>query len=854
MTSTSTTESRLRDRRSNVVPLLLSSFPAPPSHLPVPPLPQPIPSPTNPPLSLPPASPLPQSPRDTLMFISATRSRRASKLSVRSTSTYSYRDSTATIATIGSNASGSNSSAPSLSPSVSVTPLDSSTSNRSLRSSPSNGSLSVPIMFRHPDKSPKIAPRIREEDSADLTRMTLDEIPRHSHMPEPDLGVSDDEKVLDFATTLSYRRHRSTGNDSISSIDMQDLPPLQEDELGATPLSAPAAFVPRSSLRTQRRRSQTESLNKDKDLPPIPPASAPPAPRPGAESPDICTILASTPRPRRKSAGAGTSRSRSRSRVAVRRQVSEGLAPRRTSARSFRSSGTASVRVDSPSELAYAQDAMAAVEPWNEDSFIEDYGKPLDKTGTPLEIFDREEEERLDRELEGEGSDSDSSLDIHTPLPNLMLRDGLLSPNSKLLPPGSRTISPQPSLMSDRPGSFMSVASTVGTIMTKSGIYKDQRDTEKRRTRHRDGKLLKGGIGLTTGLGWSDSEDEGAPSPLTRKLSSHTLSRKSLPSSLRSSHPLTRASSDTAADSSWMGDPYASKSVVKGRTSLPSASSPRRLPASSEHRMSSASNTSSLGVQSRASVSSLHSSSSLRSTSSSRFVNAQLSHINEREESGVDSPSSASSTSLQMPPTPIGLDDVTMRSSPASFAPSIRKLHPDLQARHLRELDQSRASRSHMSTSPPSAMRRVVPRPLRLPQDSAYRPSVSVSSSNRSSSGSSTGGDSRIRTPSSGLQRAPTRALHAPALGMAQSDSTLHVASPMSSPLHSPLPSPVPGTPPTRPSMTPPAIKRPRTGTGMTYRSSSNQNLRPSLMRMPSSKSLKISATVEIPVPCKPPT
>ena len=40
--------------------------------------------------------------------------------------------------------------------------------------------------------------------------------------------------------------------------------------------------------------------------------------------------------------------------------------------------------------------------------------------------------------------------------------------------------------------------------MTKSGIIKDERDTVTRRVRHRDGKLLRGGIGLTTGLGWSD--------------------------------------------------------------------------------------------------------------------------------------------------------------------------------------------------------------------------------------------------------------------------------------------------------------------------------------------------------------
>lgn len=40
--------------------------------------------------------------------------------------------------------------------------------------------------------------------------------------------------------------------------------------------------------------------------------------------------------------------------------------------------------------------------------------------------------------------------------------------------------------------------------MTKSGVMKDARDTPRRRVRHRDGRLLKGGIGLTTGLGWSD--------------------------------------------------------------------------------------------------------------------------------------------------------------------------------------------------------------------------------------------------------------------------------------------------------------------------------------------------------------
>ena len=104
-----------------------------------------------------------------------------------------------------------------------------------------------------------------------------------------------------------------------------------------------------------------------------------------------------------------------------------------------------------------------------------------------------------------------------------MVRHGLLSPNSKLLP-GAASRSSTP--MDGRPGSMLSVVSNgtyslllfltvltyadaffssyLASVMTKSGVAKDERDTPMRRVRHRDGKLLRGGIGLTTGLGWSD--------------------------------------------------------------------------------------------------------------------------------------------------------------------------------------------------------------------------------------------------------------------------------------------------------------------------------------------------------------
>ena len=91
-----------------------------------------------------------------------------------------------------------------------------------------------------------------------------------------------------------------------------------------------------------------------------------------------------------------------------------------------------------------------------------------------------------------------------------MLRDGLISPRSKVITALDS---------SKRPGSAVSTSKLaiypisaqskfsfdlLASLRTKTGLFKDDRDTFKRRRRHRDGKLLRGGIGLTTGLGWSD--------------------------------------------------------------------------------------------------------------------------------------------------------------------------------------------------------------------------------------------------------------------------------------------------------------------------------------------------------------
>lgn len=138
---------------------------------------------------------------------------------------------------------------------------------------------------------------------------------------------------------------------------------------------------------------------------------------------------------------------------------------------------------------------------------------------------------------------------------------------------------------------------------TKTGLYKDDRDTLKRRTRHRDGRLLRGGVGLTTGLGWSDrcvnvsplhffsrrclrrcaySEDEDSPSPLTRRLSSMALSRAPSVASMKSQSgagpsPLSRTQSTVSADGIWTR-----QSSMRSSTLSTGSSASTRLPSTRE--------------------------------------------------------------------------------------------------------------------------------------------------------------------------------------------------------------------------------------------------------------------------------
>ncbi|KAF5325457.1 hypothetical protein D9619_009524 [Psilocybe cf. subviscida] len=549
---------------------------------------------------------------------------------------------------------------------------------------------------------------------------------------------------------------------------------------------------------------------------------------------------------------------------------------------------------------------------------------------------------------EDAGGDSDSSLDLHTPLPNLMVRHGLLSPHSKLLPAASRSNTPYANGQENRPGSTMSLVSSA-SLVTKSGIIKDERDTPMRRVRHRDGKLLAGGIGLTTGLGWSDSEDEDAPSPLTHRLSTLNLSRRSSASSVMPSsssrhggkphHPLARSYSSGAllesdhkyhefgtlgeedeeddygvvskssmhGSDQWGSGPRRSSSgaisgsskskgvqgkamtgappptawqgrkstttSIGSRTSVTSSVGSRnslatddggKTPPSSGSRMRLPSS----GANSAASASAVAATSRLSSTSS-RSTPYSGAHITTplRRPSGDDqlhTPSSTASTlSLPMPTTPKDTDSLssagaTQTSFPVS-TPGQKLMYnknkslPPLPAGGLKKTPSAASSKSTGSsaianTASTSTVTFAAPTPTPSagPASKFAFPRARTFSATASQSASPAGSTSPVVRPlqlprHAGARvngdRAAVPVPSIPSLSQQSSRSGLRTPSLTSVQLSSNVPSP--SSPPSSPML---SHAKPRTGTGMAYRSSSSFG---SKMRAP--LALSSSASTNIP-------
>ncbi|KAJ7449609.1 hypothetical protein FB451DRAFT_1530923 [Mycena latifolia] len=411
----------------------LAAFPEPPTFIPVSPATPAFPAPPaspNPPPSRPPAAPLPPVPgpsrisdTDTLLFLQSTapsRSRRSSRLSNRDSVASNRSDSLLSVST------------------------------GSLRSSPQTPSSAAQSLH-----SPSLAFSIDEH--AELPDDLLESTPLQDIQKAP-LDDDDDLALDDLTVSVPPVMPSSSAHRAARSTPPRTSTPRRES------IALSSVAIPTTDSDTE---PDFDALTPAQDL--------------RAPSPDIQSILATTPRPRLSS-------------------------------------------------ISRRQTPQPYDEPWEED-FIDDYGhvrgssiySAASKASGPYAFGYPEQDDPDGQSLDGdddhmlwdEPNDSDSDIDLHTSLPQLMLHHGFLSPRSKLV--SNAASSASLALPSPASAAFPSTDS----------LLRDTRDTPKRRVRHRDGKTLRGGIGLTTGLGWSDSEDEDAPSALTRRISSLNLNRSS---------------------------------------------------------------------------------------------------------------------------------------------------------------------------------------------------------------------------------------------------------------------------------------------------------------------------------------
>ncbi|KAI9464064.1 hypothetical protein BJY52DRAFT_1184460 [Lactarius psammicola] len=860
------------------VPVLLNEFPVPPSFIP-----QNITSSSlqNPPPSLPPSLPLPPVPgpsplseQDLFHITAATRESVVSVASGSSGPSPNPASAVVTTQPPGRQRTGS------------VT----STSTNSVRSySSSNGSLSVPLPSyvttraanpdhsKFPPVSVAVNPAILEDDeffSVDpvehvLTHTSLADIPRATPSPLP------------------YPGHEpALHNEPISSIDMRDLPALQDDD--TTDLDSQAhdlhvqmraerskSFTHKLRVRqavSQTRRNSSPTGSQDPERTPSlirrhrvrnsfggpdrEPPAFPATPRPDrsdrASSPDIATIIAATPRPRRRSE---TSSTRSRSRSQSRPRVPKSLpGSRRTSAvgrlslfslpdETPRRQSEGSANLASRSLLAYANRPSGDDGLWNDDSFVEDYGVVIGGGDGGFPSVPDEEEA---------AGESDSSIDLHTPLP----WDAFAA--LEIAASEFRADSFMVATDGNRPGS------TVSASTPKSGIFKDERDTIRRRVRHRDGRLLRGGIGLTTGLGWSDSEDEDAPSPLTKRISNLTLSRQSSATSVKTGprtsrshpHPLSRSFSSDAKV-----HPSNSTQNLR-RTVVP--------PTSWQRRNRAAASTLSVSIPEHESPEFTSSQARFSEPPYSRVDSSADSQSNDQ----VRTPSSSSTQSLPGPITPDVADltaphsapvrlwdrDKTLPPLPLSRGPSIANLRPTESSSDMKDLtsklsatllSQSISSGSELSdpvvvssqtprvqqfyTAPTPRASRSTPRPLQL---SASLGAVIQPGEPASKQGLLLGYNRQLHDQ----QRA--RALSGPSSSVSAGQRySVRPLSSMKSPGFSRSESMDLSLEPGEPRL------RPRTGTGMVYKKSSTSLTRAaadvqaqSRLRMPSERTSTVAS------------
>ncbi|ELU39795.1 hypothetical protein AG1IA_06175 [Rhizoctonia solani AG-1 IA] len=384
---------------------------------------------------------------------------------------------------------GSLSSATTASTTSLITPVSPPTTNTLLTpmSPPKQLKLkgSLGLSLRIPSRSPSPSP-IPDllKDYRDSASYPLEAAYRESSIFPPSYRESG---VLPLSTDLAVPTRSSSRSASPSPIQPTRQRPGARARI-------------HSDLAPPSPRSSTEAVGShdhgDVDVPPIRPSlesqttprpniaraaspSAPTSPelnRPA--SPDIAYILRTTPRPTRKlSIGSVASSSTTGRRLA-------GPAPPSSFRRPMpsRSGSLASVpsRSSSSAGMSHGYAATAS-------------SAGFDVQGAGPEVFFGEQYD---------SEDSDSDLDLSTPL-HMMLRAGLLSPRSTII---TEAIESAP------------VATVNGKLSARGEALRAKGEKvwkaeARRKVRHRDGQNLRDGVGLTTGLGWSDRRAVSSPPP-----------------------------------------------------------------------------------------------------------------------------------------------------------------------------------------------------------------------------------------------------------------------------------------------------------------------------------------------------
>ncbi|CAE6443206.1 unnamed protein product [Rhizoctonia solani] len=415
--------------------------------------------------------------------------------------------------------------------------------------------LSLRIPSRSPSPSPIPDVLMDYRDSVSYPAQTNEAAYRESSIFPPSYRESG---VLPRSTELSVPSHPGSRSPSPSPVQPTRQRPgararIHSDLAPPSPRSSTEALASHDHeqvdvppVRPSLESQTTPRPNIARAAPPSLPTSPEPT-RPA--SPDIAYILRTTPRPTRKSSiGSMASSSTTGRRIA-------GVAP----PSSFRpvpsrSGSLASVPSRSSSSagmsLGYAATASSA---------------GFDVQGTGPEVFFGEQYD---------SEDSGSDLDLSTPLPHMMLRAGLLSPRSTIITEA----------MESTPVSAANVKLSARGEALRARGEKVWKAEARRKVRHRDGQNLRDGVGLTTGLGWSDSEDEDAPSPLRRRLSSVLLAKTQSrpPSQLsRQSYahtPLSRRSTYSNLESSSVSSASNPRTPAQPPMSLPPSSYAHTLP------------------------------------------------------------------------------------------------------------------------------------------------------------------------------------------------------------------------------------------------------------------------------------